>query len=233
MLLFLEPFLTPIILIFIALVLILGVFTIRSIYTKEKEFEKKREGEFADYEKVLNTAHDKAEHIIQEAVQQASSIKREEDEFAKHANETLDTTLKTVEEKSIASITNTEQTFGAEYQKTLETIKTKYAHDLEGMIAKIAQDTQTDFDQLHQKIRQQTIEAQSGFSKQLQDEFSKTQVEIHEYKKQRLQEVTQKMDRLVIKVAEEVLGQTIPLAQHQDLITKALERAQQEGMFDT
>ena len=233
MLLFLEPFLTPVILIFIALVLILGVFTIRSIYTKEKEFEKKREGEFEDYEKVLNTAHQRAEQIIQDAVKEASSIKREEDEFAKHANQDVDTALKTIEDKSVSSVSTTSQTFEAEYQKVLEELKNKYARDLEGMITKIYQETQADFDQLHQKVRQQTIESQSGFTKQLQDEFNKTQIEIHEYKKQRLQEVTQKIDRLVMKVAEEVLGQTISLAQHQDLITHALEKAQQEGMFDT
>ncbi|HSW88848.1 MAG TPA: hypothetical protein VLG12_06825 [Candidatus Saccharimonadales bacterium] len=231
--LFLEPFLTPILFIFIGLVLLLGFLSIRSIYKKEDAFEKKREAEFADYDKVLSEAHIKAEYILEKAAQEASTMSGEGKEFTQAVNKQVEQAFKEVIDKNIAFLNSSSHEFLVSYQNSLQGLKSKYEHEIEGVIQKMQQDTLSDFAQLQSMIREKTIGSHDGFTKQLDDEFAKTQIEIHEYKKQKLQEITQRMDKIVMKVAEEVLGQSIPLTQQQQLITKALENAQKEGMFDT
>lgn len=231
--LFLEPFLTPILFIFIGLVLLIGFLSIRSIYKKEKEFERKRETEFADYDKVLSEAHTKAEDILGKAAQEASSLSTEGKGFTKEINQQVEHAFKEVIDKNISDLNTSSHEFLTSYQSTLQGLKTKYEQQLEGVIQKIQEDTLKDFGQLQAMIREKTIDSHTGFTKQLDDEFTKTQMDIHEYKKQKITEITQRMDKIIMKVAEEVLGQTIPMAQQQELITKALENAQKEGMFDT
>lgn len=230
---FLEPFLTPILFIFIGLVLLIGFLSIRSIYKKEKEFERKRETEFADYDKVLSEAHTKAEDILGKAAQDASSLSTEGKDFTKEINQQVEHAFKEVIDKNISDLNSSSHEFLTSYQNTLQGLKTKYEQQLEGVIQKIQEDTLKDFGQLQAMIREKTIDSHTGFTKQLDDEFTKTQMDIHEYKKQKITEITQRMDKIIMKVAEEVLGQTIPMVQQQELITKALENAQKEGMFDT
>ncbi len=231
--LFLEPFLTPIIFIFIGLVLLLGFLSIRSIYKKEDAFEKKREAEFSNYDKVLSEAHVKAEDILEKAAQEATSMSSEGKDFTQIINKQAEQAFKEVIDKNIAFLNSSSHEFLVSYQNSLQGLKSKYEHEIEGTIQKIQHDTLNDFIQLQTMIREKTIGSHDGFTKQLDDEFAKTQIEIHEYKKQKLKEITQRMDKIVMKVAEEVLGQTISLQQQQVLITKALENAQKEGMFDT
>jgi F0F1-type ATP synthase membrane subunit b/b' len=230
---FLEPFLTPILFIFTILVLLGGFLLIISIYKKEKEFEKKREGEFADYEKVLQQAHTNAEEIIHTAADEASQLSREGDTFAKHINQQVDAAFKEIIDKNIASLNSNSGEFLSLYQKSLEELKNKYEENITTILEDVHHRTQNDFSQLQEKIRQKTIDSQTGLTKQLEDEFEKTKIEITEYKKHKFQEVNKNMAKLVIRVSEEVLGQAIPLQQQQQLITDALERAQKEGVFDT
>lgn len=98
-------------------------------------------------------------------------------------------------------------------------------------MTKMREDTLSDFTQLQIEIRQKTIAADAGFSHQLEDTFTKTQVEIHEYKKKKFQEINQQMDAIVLRVIQEVTGQMIPVANHQQLIIQALEKAEKEGIF--
>lgn len=229
--LFLEPFLTPLLYIIIIFVLLSGFLFIRSIYKKEKEFEKKRESEFTDYDTVLNQAHTKAENIIQKATDEATQLQREGHDFSKHVTQQVDETLKAIIEENIVSLKNNSDEFLTTYQQSLENFKNTYEQNMEKIIQTIQQDTKKDFEQLQEKIRQKTIGSQAGFIKQVDEEFAKAQLEINDYKKHKFQEINQNMAKLVMKVSEEVLGQVIPLQQHQQLIIDALEKAEKEGVF--
>src|SRR5258708_25339823 len=116
--LFLEPFLTPILFIFIALVLLIGFLSIRSIYKKENEFERKRESEFADYDKVLSDAHVKAENILGKAVQEASTMSGEGKDFTKEIQQQLEEAYKQVVDKNISFLNSSSHEFLISYQSS-------------------------------------------------------------------------------------------------------------------
>lgn len=231
-LLVLEPFLTPILFIFITIVLVTGFFLIRTIYKQEQAFEKKREGEFSDYQKVLTEAHTKAEHIIAEAASEATKMSQESDEYTKQIHQNIDAACKEIIEKNIAALDSSSHVMLTAYQSYLQSLKTKYERELDTLLTTIQTTTQTDFTTLQKDIKEKMIGSENGVSKKIADEFATTQMEINEYKRHKMQEVNKNIDKMILKVAEEVLGQAIPLSQHHQLIVEALEKAQQEGMFE-
>src|SRR5581483_4671589 len=117
--LFIEPFLTPILFICITVVLAIGFFVLWSIYRKEESFEKKREAEFGEYEKVLTQANEKAENILQHAAQDASKMSQEGTSFIKTIDEQTEQAIQAVVEKHMASLSQTSQIFLTNYQTSL------------------------------------------------------------------------------------------------------------------
>lgn len=231
--LFLEPFLSPILFMFAIIVLLGGFFLLQSIYKKEKDFEKKRETEFNDYEKVLQKAHTNAEEIIHKAADEASHLTNEGKDFSQQINQQVDTSFTKIVKNNTISLQNTADTFLQIYETSLNKVKNTYENEMITILQKIQEDTRNDFSQMQEKIQQKTIDTQTGLIKQIEDDFTKAQMEIKEYKKHKLQEINQNMAKLIMRISEEVLGQAIPIQQHQQLIADALEKAQKEGMFAT
>lgn len=231
-LLVLEPFLTPILFIFIAIVLITGFLLIRSIYQKEKVFEKKREGEFSDYQQVLTQAHIKAEQIMEQAAGEAAKMSRDSDVATNRIHQNIDTAYREIIEKNLKDLDSSSHEMLTTYQSYLQSLKTKYESELDTLVTTIQTTTQADFTNMQNNIKEKMIGSENGVSKKIADEFAATQIEINEYKKHKIQEVNKNIDKMILKIAESVLCQAIPLAQHQQLIVEALEKAQREGMFE-
>lgn len=62
-------------------------------------------------------------------------------------------------------------------------------------------------------------------SQTLNEKAAKTEKEIENYKRERLKEIDRKIYRLVGQVAKKVIGRTIDLTNHEELVIEALEKA--------
>ena len=60
----------------------------------------------------------------------------------------------------------------------------------------------------------------------------KLERELEEYKKQRLKEADKTVNKIVQKVSQEVLGKSLSMEEHHDLIINSLEKSRVEGVFD-
>lgn len=61
--------------------------------------------------------------------------------------------------------------------------------------------------------------------------MEKTEKEIEKYKKEKLKETEQKIYRIIESVIEKVVGKTINLSTHEDLVIEALKKAKAENLF--
>ncbi len=61
--------------------------------------------------------------------------------------------------------------------------------------------------------------------------LSKIEKDAQEYKKNKLAAVDEQIRQVVLSAAREVIGRSISLTEHEDLVTKALERAKKEKVF--
>lgn len=79
-----------------------------------------------------------------------------------------------------------------------------------------------------QKAEQEQIKESQFFVANM---LSKAEKEVEEYKKNKLIKVDSQIREIVIAAAREVIGRAISLSEHEDLVTKALEKAKKEQIF--
>ncbi len=61
--------------------------------------------------------------------------------------------------------------------------------------------------------------------------LSKIEKDAEEYRKNKLLAVDEQIRQIVLSAAREVIGRSISLTEHEDLVTKALERAKKDKVF--
>lgn len=61
--------------------------------------------------------------------------------------------------------------------------------------------------------------------------LTKLEKEAQEYKENKLKAVDEQIRQIVLSAAREVIGRSISLTEHEDLVVKALERAKREKVF--
>jgi len=210
---FLPILLTPSIMLSIFVVLLLTIIFLIVIYKKEKEFEKKREKIFNNYDEILKEAHHTAEQIVAKATEEGTSMQKERETFHKEMLQKLQESFQALLNTNKQTLENDSQELLKSFQEYLQKLKSTYEEQIEDTL---------------KNIHSETLQA---LNSKLQDTFEKTQLEIAEYKKHKLQEVQKSIDTLLLRVSQEVLGHALPLADHQKLILDALEKAQKEQMF--
>lgn len=61
--------------------------------------------------------------------------------------------------------------------------------------------------------------------------FSKTQKELEQYKKGHLAKIDEDLNQIVLEAARDVLGRSISLGEHEELVRGALEKARKKRFF--
>ncbi len=78
-------------------------------------------------------------------------------------------------------------------------------------------------------------EQQRGVAKEMQflvaNNILKTEKELEEYKKKKIQEIDGRINAIILETSREVLGKSVDLATHEDLVMKALEQAKVDNLF--
>ncbi len=59
----------------------------------------------------------------------------------------------------------------------------------------------------------------------------KSEKEVEQYKKNRLEQVDEQVRDIIFRAAKEVIGRSISFSEHEDLVNKALEKAKKEKIF--
>ena len=101
-------------------------------------------------------------------------------------------------------------------------MKTASLKSVEDVLKTVHESTTAEFSELKSVLEKQISTSQESINQKLQADYEKAQFEIAEYKRQKIQEVNKEIDILVGRVAQEVLGKAIPLADHEQLILTAL-----------
>lgn len=181
--------------------------------------------------KTIEKANAEAEEIIAKASEKAKKILFEteylRDDLVKRSEEDFNRIAQTSEQL----LEGESKEFEKQYRVLFDDIRgmyTKKAGTILEDIEKIADTELTDFRDV---LRQETVAAQGYISKKMIEEFEGARRDIQAYKEEKMQEINKNINELVQHVAKDVLGESIPLNQHEQLVTDALERAKKEGLF--
>lgn len=114
------------------------------------------------------------------------------------------------------------------------------------IFTKVSEDLDTDikrrFEELGNLISKKGEEISDFVGKQQEEQLkesqffvanmlSKIEKETEDYRKNKLTKVDEEIRQIVLSAAREVIGRAISLSEHEDLVTKALEKAKKEQIF--
>lgn len=83
-------------------------------------------------------------------------------------------------------------------------------------------------DEFRKKAAGEVKEFGEEIDQEIASQLNKSKQEIEEYKKEKLANIDEAVVKVVKSASEEILGKAITLANHQTLITEALEKAKKE-----
>jgi len=202
------------------------------IYQQEKKLESREKSMMSDYRKVISSAHQKALSILKKASTQSKDIAKDTQLNNELIEETSNDLMQKIARDSITSLSTVSKEFVTEYKEALLQAKTQYNQQVAQTLLDMTKTTELELTSYRDGITSKAIAQEKELTQLVQAEFLKAKESIESYKKTRIDEIDSSVQEMLVKISEKVFGQTIPMAQHQKLIQKALEQAKQEGMFN-
>lgn len=81
-------------------------------------------------------------------------------------------------------------------------------------------------------LETETINIEKAVGEKLAVRYDEVKQEVEDYKAKQIAAVDQKINKILVEIAQNLLGKTLNARDHQDLVIKALEEAKQNGLFD-
>ncbi len=203
-----QTFLNPII---ITICLLLGgtILFLFYVYRKERRIFTKEEDILSEYEKILLRAHNHAITILKKANKKAERLVAKGSFVQK---EELESIKQKLQQQTITALEL--------YKKELSLI--------EENLEKAGEQELHDFTS---SLQNNITNAQQKIDKQVEEELTKAKNDVQSYKEKQMQAFDEEVKTLMKKLAVEVLGKSISLADHEALVDKALQQAKENDIF--
>lgn len=226
----------PDLLVIIAVLTTLGILIaiaafIHKVLKGERDFQEKEHETFGQYKKVLDKAHAQARALLYTTSLASSEILTETKQTNEHVAEDLDKILQEMAEKRIHNMKEVTEQFQKAYEQHLKNIQDKF-QDQETNTLQATQDTvDKSLQAFSQSLSAKTVGMQELIDKKTNEMLEQAELEIADYKSNRLRKIDVEINQLVQKTFQEVLRKSIPESIHEELIMEALEKAKKESVL--
>lgn len=190
-------------------------------YYKLKDLEKGK----------LTEAEENARKQIEDAQKKALEIVNKSQSLTEE-------TRSQMQKQILQSISNQLQ----EYQKIMEQVKgqvidsatqnsQKANQEAVVLIEELKKSAMNNINQLSLNLQQTISQQQSALQQKVDVEFASISKAVEEYKNKRLEFVEQQITEMVVQTAKEVIGKSLSLQEHEELIMESLEKAKSENVL--
>ena len=173
-----------------------------------------------DYQGILQTANKKAQEILFQATQikheSALGLQNATDGMIQNQTEAL---------KQVSDI------LSKKHEEEINRINEENIKILINIYKDIEESAKTDFANYKKIIQQQTFEAEKIAQDRIRKEYEKLESEIQDLKQKKLQELNDNIYNFLSKISKEVIGKSLNMTEHEDLVVKALDKAKKEGIL--
>lgn len=200
-------------------------YLLRKMILREKRYDEL----FADMDKkgidLLENARRRSAEIIEEATQKAQEIINQSQSLNIDSRKMIDEALETLIKHQISYFEKASQDFLEEYRKELNSLQNRTVEIANNVSKDIEMDTLKEVDDYEKIIQKETIDSQKIVEAKIEEDYAKIQNEVSLYKDQMLKKLDVEIYGILESVSKEAIGKSIPLAQHEQLIIDALEKA--------
>ena len=182
-----------------------------------KELEVKAQN---DYQEIISTANKRASEIIAQAtVVNQDSVKSFED------------SVTTMLHNQKGNIEQKAEEISKRHEDEINELNNKIIKLLTTVYKDIELATRADLENYKAVIKQQTFEAEKIAQERMKAEYVKLEKEIAEKKQERLQQLEENIYKILNNISKEIIGNSLDLSAHEDLIMKSMEKAKKEGVL--
>ena len=174
---------------------------------------------------LLENARKKSADIIEEATQKAQQIITQSQSLNNSSRKMLDEALETLIKQQTSHFEKASQDFLQVYKKELNFLRENTVEIAKTTSKAIEADTLKEVDDYEQILQKETIGSQKIVEEKIEEDYAKTQKEVSAYKVEMLKKIDEEIYAILESVSKEAIGKSIPLAQHEQLIIDALEKA--------
>jgi len=203
---------------------------IKKINSQKEELEALTNQIYDKESEVLKDARSKAETIVNDAIQKAQEIITSSNNLNSQSKKTLDEAFETLMKHQTGYFEKASQDFLEEYKKELESLKQKNIEILKNTSKSIEEDTLREVEDFDSIIEKETVASQKIIQEKIEKDYARVQKEVDEYKTQMVNKVDEQIYKILQEVSKLVLGKSLSLAEHEQLIIDALDQAKKDGL---
>lgn len=181
--------------------------------------------------KLLDEARNKAVKIIDDANNKALDIISKVTLSAGVTSESFNREISRISLAQIERFEKTTSDFIRLYSQILQDLKIKNIEVFQNISKDIEVNTVEEIKNFKESMQKLTVLSEEEVRKKINSDYETAKREIEGYKKDELKKIDSEIYELLEKIAIDVLGKTLSLSQHEDLIEKSLEKAKKEDIF--
>lgn len=187
---------------------------------------------FKSEQEILEKANQQALAIIEEARAKVRTMETKIN-FDEAAFQQL---LKTQQDQVVKAVSDHLQTITSSvlsnYQETLRKTAEADLGVFRATTGDLEKSAKDEVEAFKNTLQKETIDVQRDVSQKIQEAYTAAQEEIKKYRTERLAEIDNRIGEIILSVSQQVIGKTLSLEDHQDLVIASLEKAKKEGFFE-
>lgn len=172
--------------------------------------------------------HKKADEIIEEARQKANKIVREAEFVEDKEKLAFNESLNASSINQIKDFEKVSQDFLKTYRNELDLIKSQTIQVLKNISKDIEKHTLFEIKDFMEILKKETFASQKIVEQKIEKDYSEAKGAIEAYKAEKLKIIDNDIYKILQTVSAVVLGKTLSLQDHENLIIDALNQAKKE-----
>ncbi|MFH1536273.1 MAG: hypothetical protein ABIC96_04395 [Patescibacteria group bacterium] len=193
-----------------------------------KDFHSLKSEIYKKTESILEDARLKGVRVIEEASIKAQEIINKAHRFDESSNIMLESEIQKVTKNQAKNLTDTSVEFLNIFKTALVELKNDNLKVLTNITKDVERDLINELTDYKDLLRQETLNSQKIIEKKIEEEYSSIQSEINVYKEKQIKLIDELIYKVLSKVSELALGQTLNFETQEDLVIDALNKAKQE-----
>ena len=218
------------ILLLIVFVFATSAFIKRMVLSRE-EAEKIRRKAHGTAQEILERSRQEALKTVSEAHIKAEAMLGDTKTFVGSREEKLQRALDDFSRNETERIVKTSDKLLESYKSLVGGTEKKHSQDIENVFQKMEKAVEQGISQFQKTLGEEITRSHEEADSRIRDWHENSQREIDEYKREALKRVDEAVYKILVLVSHEVLGKTLDMETHRDLVLKALAEAKKEGFF--
>lgn len=210
-----------------------AVYTWRHVHRGEQEV--KHENKTLDEieaRHILANANEEARELIRVATHKAQEILSSAETVKDDTTSRLTEEINDIAQQHKRYLKDASLKYVETYEHMAENAQEEYLSTLHEASQSMAQDAKHTLDMFEVFLKDQTIGYKQQMEKKIEVLRNDVNEYVNEYKKEKLKRVEKAINEIIISVSKIVIGRSLNVKEHNELILRALDEAKKEGFFN-